>query len=368
MGARVLIIRGLGRTTVPRPRAPKGRGPNERELNAIRDDSRADKRAAKGLGRRRVKAACQVAKKRVRKAGAAAVEEVRAESAAAVDAAETECASSREQKRENQKLGRALGAPAVERRAVAALDSAAVHEACAVKVPAVRQVAREALREIKALRRGNNAAAAANCERAREEVPRLLAGYLAQREARERLELDERREILYPPRAPRTTAQQRADRERGQRMKGKTRKRAGGARTVLEEADMEAANIAPEWLWLWRRHAFEFVRRARKRNEGHAHDLIQPWELFAQWLHGHGVADMWEEGPEQSEFAQEYEALVLAELERERLEHELDEAEAAGYSREEAREMMKRAVAGAASVRKTKPSPVTLDELADVFG
>lgn len=368
MATRILIVRGLGRAAVRPPRKPKGRGPNERELNAIKDDARADELAAKGLARRRIKGACQVQTRQTRKAGRAALERGKAAAAAAVEGAESECEIAREQKRADEKLGRDLGVPPKVRAVVRQGNAEQVHQACAVVVPQTKAQARAALAELRALRRSNNAAAAERCEQTREEVPRLLQGYLDAREARKRLELDERREQLYPARAPRTLKQKQADRERAAKMRGKTRKRAGGARTMVEEADMEGANVPPEWHWLWRRHAFEFVRRARERNAGHPHALVSPSELFADWLHDHGVRDMWEDGPAGSEFGPEFEALQLAEVERERLERELDEAEAAGYSREEARAMMARAVASASAVRKTKPSPATLDDLADLFG
>lgn len=366
MAARILVVRGLGRAPVRPPRKPKGRGPNERELNAIKDDAHADEQAAKGLARRRIKGACQVQTRRTRKAGRDLVEHGKAEAAAAIKGAELECEGAREQKRADERLGRDLGVPPAVRAVVRQGNAEQVHQACAVVVPQTKAQARAALAELRALRRSNNAAAAAKCEETREEVPKLLQGYLDAREARKRLELDERRAMLYPPRAPRTPKQRQADRDRAARMRGKTRKRAGGARTIIEEADMEGANVPPEWHWLWRRHAFEFVRRARQRNEGHPHALVSASELFADWLHDHGVRDMWEEGPAGSEFGPEFEALQLAEVERERLERELDEAEAAGYSREDARAIVQRSAAPA--TRKTKPRPTTLDDVADVFG
>lgn len=373
MASRVLVIRGLGRTTVQSSKKrTKGRGPNERALNAIKDDARADEQAAKQLGRRRIKQACQTRRRRVRKELAAAVDVVRAEGAAAVEEAAAACTSAREGAREAAPAVASL--PRAERGPVREAIAAEVHTACRDKLPRVRTEARAALAEMRALRRAGNAAASEGCERMREEVPRLVGGYLAQREAKKRLELDEARANLYPPKAPRTPAQKSADRERAARMRGKTKHRAGGARTMIEEADMEGANVPPAWHWLWRRHAFEFVRRARAWNAAHpnAPGSASASELFGEWLEGHGVRDMWEEGPAQSDFAQEFEALQLAELERERLEHELDEAEAAGFSREEARAELEKIRTPARSAVRKAAAPRTDaerdQELADLFG
>lgn len=387
MSGRILVIRGLGRAPVKRSKKRvRGRGPNERELNAIRADRDDDTRTAKGMAKKRIRGDCRTRKRQVARAGREAVELVKGRAREAVDAAKTECEAAREGRKADARLGRELGAPLAQRRAQDALNAEAVHDACGVTLPAVRDQARAALNEIRHLRRAGNAAASEVCERTREEVPRLLGGYLAEREARAARELAETRAAQNPERKPRTARQERADKARAAKMRGKTRKRAGGPRTAVEEADMEGANIPAEWHWLWRRHALAFVRDARKRNEGHAHAIVSPSELFADWLAGHGVRDMWKQGPEQSDFAPEYERLVLAEVDRERLEHELDEAEAAGYTRDEAREMMREAIklrsAGPHKPKATKPKGksaayvisengsglVDLDDVADLFG
>lgn len=316
-----VVVRGLG-STEAHPRTVKGRGYNERERLRAREDARATRRAALGLGRSVVREKCVDEVKAARELGALEVEREREARDELEAGARSKCADVRAEVRALPKDERKRDLEALRGR---------VRAACVDGVDEARAAGRSRVEGAKAARRARTGRALEDCAKTRLEVPEHLRKFIEETDARERALLRELLQLQAPVQKPRTSKQYAADLARKHAAKA-SRKRRGPS--VAELVDMGRANVAPEWQWLWKRMGAKFVREARM-------STAKPEELFAEYLEGHGVEDQWTQSPGASDLAEDYERIVESQLsDRERDRAVEETMDALGLSRSEAEDMV----------------------------